>query len=128
MEVTPGVLSVFDKMDEIVENEDGSVSHKIYKAKDGSARSFKCMKTFNDWKASHATRLKRNLRTRLSPHQFYITQGKGTERAFTGEYVWTNDLGTYCCVTCTQRVFLSEHKYQNKSGYPTFWNTIRDTI
>ena len=33
MEVTPGVLSVFDKMDEIVENEDGSVSHKIYKPK-----------------------------------------------------------------------------------------------
>ena len=128
MEVTPGVLSVYDKMGQIVENEDGTVSHKIYKNKHGEPRSFKNMKTFNAWKASHSARLKRNLRARLSPHQFYITQGKGTERAFTGEHVWTNDVGVYCCGVCSQRVFLSEHKFQNKSGYPTFWNTKRDTI
>lgn len=34
----------------------------------------------------------------------------------------------YNCVSCSQRVFLSEYKFINKSGYPTFWNTIRDTV
>lgn len=34
----------------------------------------------------------------------------------------------YSCIVCSQRLFLSEYKYQNKSGYPTFWNTIRDTV
>lgn len=128
MVVDAGVLSVYQKISQIVENEDGTVSHKIYKARDGQPRTYKNIKVFNAWKSSHEARLKRNLRTRLSPHQFYLTQGKGTERAFTGEYVWTNDLGTYSCVTCSQRIFLSEHKFQNKSGFATFWNTLRDTV
>ena len=64
----------------------------------------------------------------MSPHEYYITQLGGTERPYTGEYYDTQDLGMYSCIVCSQRLFLSEYKYQNKSGYPTFWNTIRDTV
>jgi peptide methionine sulfoxide reductase MsrB len=46
------------------------------------------------------------------------------ERAFTGEYWWTNDVGRYDCLGCTQRLFMYDHKFINRSGYPTFWNCV----
>ena len=57
-----------------------------------------------------------------------MTQNKATERAFTGEYWWVQDVGRYDCVVCTQRLFLYEHKYINKSGYPTFWSSLQGAI
>lgn len=33
----------------------------------------------------------------VSPHSYYITQGKGTERPFTGKYWAEKELGTYSC-------------------------------
>ena len=50
------------------------------------------------------------------------------ERAFTGEYWWTNDVGRYDCVSCSQRLFLYEHKFINRSGYATFWNCLENAV
>ncbi len=50
------------------------------------------------------------------------------ERAFTGTLWDTKDVGIYSCVVCTQRLFMFDHKFQNPSGYPTFWNGIKDAI
>jgi len=97
-------------MNHIKENEDGTVSHLVYKNADGKLRSFKSMAVFNAWRKDHEIRRRRHFKSIFSPHVFYLTQG-GTERAFTGEYVWTLDIGTYACIGCTQRIFLSEHKY-----------------
>ena len=74
------------------------------------------------------------LRERLTPEQYEITQNKGTERAFTGEYVDMKDDGTYACVCCGAELFRSEHKYDSGSGWPSFWiplageavKTVRD--
>ena len=52
----------------------------------------------------------------------------GYERPFTGQHWWTKDVGIYECVCCTQRLFMSDHKYESKSGYPTFWNHVIDAI
>ena len=52
----------------------------------------------------------------------------GHERPFTGEHWWTQDVGIYSCVVCTQRLFMSDHKYDSKSGFPTFWNHIIDSV
>ena len=68
------------------------------------------------------------LRAELSPLQYYVTQGCGHERPFTGEHWWTKDVGIYSCASCSQRLFMSDHKYETKSGYPTFWNHILDAI
>ena len=42
----------------------------------------------------------------LSPHAFWLTQGKGMERPFTGDYWFTKDIGHYECVTCSKKLFL----------------------
>ena len=58
-----------------------------------------------------------------------MTQSGGAmERAFTGEYWWTNDVGRYDCVVCTQRLFMYDHKFINRSGYPTFWNSLENAV
>ncbi len=45
------------------------------------------------------------LKQRLSPEEFHVTQEKGTERAFTGEY-WNNkENGTYHCIVCDEQLF-----------------------
>ncbi len=75
------------------------------------------------------------LRDRLSVEQYEITQNKGTERPFTGQYVENKADGVYSCVCCGAELFSSEHKYDSGSGWPSFWlalaadnvKTIRDT-
>ncbi len=78
---------------------------------------------------------KEQLRAKLTPEQFEITQNKGTERPFTGQYVNHKADGTYACVVCGSELFRSDHKYDSGSGWPSFWlplagdavKTIRDT-
>ena len=61
------------------------------------------------------------LRRRLTPDQWRITQEKGTERAFTGEYYAMEQDGTYHCVCCGAELFHSQTKYDSGSGWPSFW-------
>lgn len=61
------------------------------------------------------------LKKRLTPDQWRITQEKGTERAFTGEYTHLKDNGTYACLVCGQELFASDTKYDSGSGWPSFW-------
>ncbi len=60
------------------------------------------------------------LRERLTPEQYAVTQQAGTERAFTGEYWDTKTDGTYHCVVCDEALFSSETKYDSGSGWPSF--------
>lgn len=61
------------------------------------------------------------LRARLTPEQYHVTQEKGTERAFTGQYAYNKDTGVYSCVVCGNELFSSEQKYDSGSGWPSFW-------
>ncbi len=44
-------------------------------------------------------------RQRLTPEQYAVLRGAGTEQAFTGEYVDTEDDGVYRCGGCGNVVF-----------------------
>lgn len=61
------------------------------------------------------------LRARLSPLAFQVTQEKGTERAFSGAFNQNKEQGVYVCVVCEQTLFSSDAKYDSGSGWPSFW-------
>ncbi|XP_064877311.1 methionine-R-sulfoxide reductase B3 isoform X2 [Oncorhynchus nerka] len=56
------------------------------------------------------------LKKRLSPIQFHVTQEKGTESAFRGEYTEYKEDGIYTCVVCGSPLFKSETKFDSGSG------------
>ena len=64
------------------------------------------------------------LRQKLTPDQFYITQMAGTERPFTGVYNDHYEEGLYRCVVCDQPLFSSETTYKSGSGWPSFWDAV----
>lgn len=64
------------------------------------------------------------LRERLTPLQYEVTQRAGTERAFSGEYWDTKEPGTYHCIVCDEPLFASDTKYDSGSGWPSFWEAL----
>ena len=64
------------------------------------------------------------LRERLTPEQYVVTQQAGTERAFTGKYWDTTDDGVYHCVVCDEPLFISDTKYDAGCGWPSFYQAI----
>lgn len=64
---------------------------------------------------------KEELKNRLTSEQYRVTQEKGTEAPFTGEYVSTTEEGLYNCVVCGEPLFASETKYDPGCGWPSFW-------
>lgn len=64
-----------------------------------------------------------DLRNRLTDIQFYVTQQKGTERPFTGEY-WNHfEPGLYVCVCCGAELFQSDTKFHSSCGWPSFFDS-----
>ena len=64
----------------------------------------------------------------LTPEQFNICRLKATEPAFTGKYVNCKTVGIYHCVCCDRALFDSHTKYDSGSGWPSFWQSIEDSI
>ncbi|XP_029810735.1 methionine-R-sulfoxide reductase B3 isoform X2 [Suricata suricatta] len=60
------------------------------------------------------------LRKRLTPLQYHVTQEKGTESAFEGEYTHHKDPGIYKCVVCGTPLFKDFPDIQ-KQRYQQTW-------
>ena len=67
--VRKDVHSIQYKLNDVTVNEDGSVTHNVFIAKDGSGnlRKFKDQETFKRWVAKHTRERKEELKSRLSP-------------------------------------------------------------
>ncbi|XP_040886228.1 methionine-R-sulfoxide reductase B3 isoform X2 [Toxotes jaculatrix] len=66
------------------------------------------------------------LRKRLTPMQYHVTQERGTESAFTGEFTHHKDEGIYTCVVCGTQLFISSTKFDSGSGWPSFFDLVKE--
>jgi peptide-methionine (R)-S-oxide reductase len=56
----------------------------------------------------------------LGPERYRILREAGTERPFTGTYVYAKERGTYICGACGVDLFASDAKFDSGSGWPSF--------
>jgi peptide-methionine (R)-S-oxide reductase len=63
-----------------------------------------------------------DLKKRLTPLQYSVTQEAATERPFTGAYWDNHESGSYRCVVCGETLFESQVKYDSRSGWPSFYD------
>jgi len=64
------------------------------------------------------------LRQRLTPLQYAVTQNAETERAFTGAYVDNHADGVYRCIVCHEPLFDSGTKFESGTGWPSFYDVL----
>ena len=61
------------------------------------------------------------LRQRLTPLQYQVTQKDGTERPFDNEFWDSKAEGLYVDVVSGEPLFSSREKYDSGTGWPSFW-------
>ena len=124
------IKSVIDKIDDVDVKPDGTVVHKWLRVtlkKDpkkgenkenakklkkagikiasngnhlGKYRTWPNIASFKRWRTIHLKDRREFLRNRLSPLEYYVTQGMGHERPFTGEMWSKKEVGVYSCKVC----------------------------
>jgi len=77
---------------------------------------FRVEKTDQEWKNT------------LSSTEYYVLRKSGTEQAFTGKYNTFYKDGTYVCKACETPLFLSKHKFESGTGWPSFDTPIRGNV
>lgn len=60
----------------------------------------------------------------LTKEQFYVLREAGTERAFTSALDKEKRKGTFVCAGCANPLYASAHKYDSRTGWPSFWQAI----
>jgi peptide methionine sulfoxide reductase msrA/msrB len=66
------------------------------------------------------------LKKKLTPEQFKVTQQEGTERAFHNQYWNHKEAGIYVDVVSGEPLFSSLDKYDSGTGWPSFTKPIDD--
>ena len=72
------------------------------------------VKTDDEWKKQ------------LTPEQYRIARGKGTEAPFCGTLLDNKRHGVYSCLCCALPLFSSSAKFNSGTGWPSFFQPIAE--
>jgi len=65
---------------------------------------------------------------KLTPEQYAVLRGKGTEAPFTGKLLNEHRDGTYSCAACGNPLFTSGAKFDSGTGWPSFDQAIPGSV
>ena len=80
------------------------------------ATSFEVIRTDDEW------------RKLLTPAQYEVLRGHGTERPGSSPIVDEHRAGTFHCAGCDLPVFSSVTKFESGTGWPSFWAPIEGAV
>ncbi|MEK6984147.1 MAG: peptide-methionine (R)-S-oxide reductase MsrB [Nanoarchaeota archaeon] len=67
-----------------------------------------------------STESEQEWKKKLTPEQYNILRGKGTEIPFTGKLLLNKEKGDYVCAGCGAELFASDAKFDSGTGWPSF--------
>lgn len=73
-----------------------------------ATKTFPVTKTDEEW------------RRILTPEQYQVLRGHGTERPGSCALNYEQRAGTFSCVGCGQKLFVSHKKFESGTGWPSF--------
>lgn len=65
-------------------------------------------------------------RAQLTPEQYAVCRGRGTERPFSGVYCGSHAPGVYHCVCCGALLFRADEKFDSGTGWPSYTAPVSD--
>jgi hypothetical protein len=96
--------TIWDRLNTYQINNEGKVELPLI-FENGQTKIFETLEDYMKWKNETINYLKEEIRAKLTPMEYYLTQDKGTERPYTGDYWDSNKPGMYSCKVCTSRMF-----------------------
>jgi len=67
------------------------------------------------------------IKKKLTALQYHVTQDEGTERPFENKYWDNQEAGIYVDIVSGEPLFSSLHKYKSGTGWPSFYQTLKDS-
>ncbi len=68
------------------------------------------------------------LKKKLTPEEYAVLRGKGTEAPFSGKLLHDKRNGMYTCKVCGNELFSSDAKFDSGTGWPSFDKAISGSI
>lgn len=74
------------------------------------------------------TRTEAEWRAMLSDVEYAVMREEETETPYSGALHDETRPGTYHCRGCDLPLYASAHKYDSKTGWPSFWQSLPDAV
>jgi|TARA_B110000914_G_scaffold222867_1_gene237201 peptide-methionine (R)-S-oxide reductase len=93
-----------------------SCSGNAQKSEKKVSKKYTIIKTTSEWKKQ------------LTDMQYYVLREAGTERPFTSSLNNNKENGTYVCAACETPLYNSDHKFDSRTGWPSFDRAIVNNV